>query len=319
MSSTASSRTDPPKVILVFGPTGVGKTSLLAQYFAGRAEIVSADSLQVYRGLDIGTAKPDVKTRRRIPHHLIDILDYTESFDVGEFCRLADGCISDILQRGRIPFISGGTAYYLKAWLMGVPQTPPADPETRARIESEWKNRDEADILRELTDIDPVSAARIAPADRYRLLRALEVFAQSGRPLSDYPVPDVPRRDFHVLCVGLKRERAELYRRIEERVDSMLNAGLENEVKALIAHGARPHHPGMKAIGYREWFTNDEGVTRRKEQARELILRNTRRYAKRQMTFFKSLPNVLWFDVSLNPRTSGGFVETMETFMASAT
>jgi tRNA dimethylallyltransferase len=319
MSSTASSRTDPPKVIMVFGPTGVGKTSLLARYFAGRAEIVSADSLQVYRGLNIGTAKPNAETLRRIPHHLIDIINYTERFDVGEFCHRADDSIADILQRNRVPFISGGTAYYLKAWLVGVPQTPPADPVIRARIQTEWRDRDDADVHRELAGIDPVSAGRIAPADRYRILRALEVYAQSGRPLSDYPVPEIPRTDYRVLCIGLKRERAELYRRIEERVDSMLNAGLENEVRALIADGARPHHPGMKAIGYREWFKNDEGEMRRTEEARDLILRNTRRYAKRQMTFFNSLPNVSWFDVSLNPRISGGFIDTIEAFMASAT
>ena len=242
--STISNRTDRPKVVLLFGPTGVGKTEFLEKLFAGFAEVVSADALQVYRGMDIGTAKPPAETLARIPHHLIDILDVDEAFNVGDFCHRAELCVRDILSRGLTPVISGGTAYYMKTWLMGLPKTPPVDLMVRRNVQNRWKNRDNADIHRELQRIDPQSAGRIAQGDRYRMLRALEVFEQCSKPLSNYQIPEKPRDDVEVLSIGLRRSREDLVRRIEERVDSMLSGGLQGRLTDSAAAARRPRIRG---------------------------------------------------------------------------
>ena len=279
--------------------------------------MISADSLQVYRGLNIGTAKPDAGLLARIPHHLIDILDFTEPFNIGEFCRLADACVEEILSRGMLPVISGGTAYYLKGWLMGLPGTPPADPAIREAVARKWRNVTDGELKRALERVDPASAAKIADCDRYRMLRALEVHEQTGKPLSAFPVPDTPRGDYDVLLIGLMRTRSDLNRRIEERVDAMFTGGLGAEVAALREQGAERGHPGMKAIGYREWFSPDGGQDPEEQDVRDLVVRNTRRYAKRQMTFFASLPGVRWFDAADNPDAPGGVVETVSVFLGA--
>ncbi len=348
----------PPGVVLLFGPTAVGKTDLLDALFTGRAEVVSADALQVYRGMDVGTAKPDWALRRRLPHHLIDIRHFSESFNVADFCRLADEAVKDILERGLIPVISGGTAYYLKAWLMGVPRTPPVDEELRARLAEKWQDKSNEELAAAAAEVDPLSAQRLGRGDRYRMLRVLEVYEQCGRALSDFAVPDTPRTDFRFLSLGLTREREQLYQRINRRVEAMMKGGLEEEVRSLIAQGACRESPGMKGIGYREWFEEDidgkaalsreaaaaaravpgkaappetvppetaarieakavpgkavppETAARIEAEAvpgkavppetaariEAKIAQSTRRYAKRQMTFFRSLPDVLWFD-----------------------
>ncbi len=288
---------------------------MLDPLFSGRAEIISADALQVYKHLDIGTAKPDAKILSRIPHHLIDIIDYTETFNVGEFCLRADECVRSILDRGLLPVISGGAAYYLKSWLLGPPETPTADPILRTSLEGQWAGKSDEVLRKELIRIDPVSAERIGNRDRYRMLRVLEVYNQTGRPLSDFPVHEEPREDYRVLSIGLRRERAELYRRIEQRVDIMLEAGLAAEVAALREQGARREDPGMKAIGYREWFGEEGEDEPTVERVRQLIARNTRRYAKRQMTFFSSLPDVRWFDAEEDIDIPGGLLDTVRGFL----
>lgn len=307
-----------PAVVLLFGPTGVGKTALVARLFAGRGEVVSADALQVYKGLDIGTAKPDADLLSRIPHHLIDILEYTRSFSVADFCRRADEAVREISSRGMLPVISGGTAYYFKAWLMGLPESPEADPKIRMDIQTEWKNRSDADLKEAVRLVDPVSAERLGDRDRYRLQRVLEVHRLTGRALSDFHVPDTPRDDFRVLSVGLTRDRKDLYRRIDERVDRMFDDGLAAEVAALRADGARREHPGMKAIGYREWFPGENGAEEPlQERVRELIARNSRRYAKRQLTFFSSLPDVKWFNMSDEAAVSDDLESEIAQFLGS--
>jgi len=258
--------------------------------------MISADALQVYRHLDIGTAKPSIRLRARVPHHLIDICDYTDPFSVGDFCRQSDRIVREILGRGKLPLISGGCAYYLRSWLLGMPQTPPTDISLREQMAKRWKGRSNLAIRDELCRVDPISANRIGRGDRYRLLRALEVYEQSGKSLSSFSIPSTKRKDYKILLIGLCRERHELYKLIDLRVDAMLRANLEGEVRRLIADGARAEHPGMKGIGYREWFGPDGGILA-PDDVRELIARNTRRYAKRQITFFASIPGVSWFEL----------------------
>ena len=277
--------------------------------------MISADALQVYKHLNIGTAKPDPDTLKRTPHHLIDIIDYTQSFNVGEFCLLADECVQEILGRGRLPVISGGTAYYLKAWLMGMPETPTADAQLRNRLETQWAGKDDASLRDAVRRIDPVSADRIGKRDRYRMLRALEVHAQTGQPLSGFNLPSEVRTDYQVLSIGLSRDRKELYGRINERVDSMMAQGLSSELASLRENGAKRSDPGMKAIGYREWFRENGEQDSDVDRVRELIARNTRRYAKRQITFFSTLPNVRWFDAGEDTRKPGGLEETVKAFL----
>jgi tRNA dimethylallyltransferase len=308
--TASKNRTDTPKLIILFGPTGVGKTELLERLFSFHAEVISADALQVYMDLDIGTAKPGAEFLSKIPHHLISILDYREKFSAGEFRDRADNLIPRIIDNGRLPVISGGTAFYIRAWLMGLPETPPVDPVIRARIEELWKNKGDDEIRSALETVDPVSARRIGRRDRYRMLRALEVHAQTGGRLSEIAVPDTVRQDYQVLLLGLYRDRKQLYDRINLRVRGMMEAGLEGEVAALRAGGAERDHPGMKAIGYREWFSGSDRQT-----IEALIARNTRRYAKRQITFFNSLPDVRWFDAADDPETSG-LCRTVNDFLA---
>jgi len=278
-------------------------------------EIINADALHIYRQLDIGTAKPPAWLLARIPHHLIDICDYTSPFSVGDFCKKSDRIVGEILERGSLPLITGGCAYYLKSWLLGMPQTPPVDISLRSQIAKRWKGRSNRAIRDALYRVDPVSADRIGTGDRYRLRRALEVYEQSGRPLSSFPVSNTRRDDYRILLIGLRRERRELYRLIDLRVEAMFRAGLEDEVRRLVADGARFGHPGMKGIGYREWFGPDGSILAPNDVKR-LIARNTRRYAKRQSTFFASIPGVIWFE--LDGDCPPGLVEALCRFLLTS-
>ncbi len=259
-----------------------------------RFEVISADSMQVYRGMDIGTAKPEPELLKRIPHHLIDICDPSEQFHLGSFMDLADAAARDISSRGRIPVLSGGTAYYFKHFLLGLPKAPPSDPEIRRRLEEELERLGSATLHKRLERLDPPSAARIDPNDTYRVLRALEVEATSGRPLSDFRLPREPRTGLTVKVIGLERPRDELYNRINRRVERMFSQGLRQEVESLKERGYLPGDPGMRAIGYREFFSAWERDEDDDDAVRAAIQQNSRRYAKRQLTFFRSLPGAEW-------------------------
>jgi tRNA dimethylallyltransferase len=291
--STASN-----KVLILFGPTAVGKTATVERLDADDrlprrpVVVVSADSVQVYRGLDIGSAKPSTAERARIHHELIDILDPSEPFSVGDFVRLADGACESAAATGALPVLSGGTAYYVRAFLYGPPPAPPSDPAVRAAVQSELESRGPDALRAELARVDPDSAARIAPADLYRTARAIEVYRCSGRPLSSFTPHARPRTRWDSLVIGLDRPRAELYARIDARVDAMLSAGLHREVEALVAAGFGPNDPGMRAIGYAEFLDADSD----EDAVRAAIQMHTRRYAKRQLTFMRGIPGVRWFD-----------------------
>lgn len=314
-------------VVLLFGPTASGKTAILEQLFAGKeapipAEIISADSMQVYRGMDIGTAKPASDLRARLPHHLIDICDIKEQFTVGDFVRHANVACIDIFRRGKLPVVSGGTGFYLKNFVLGLPAAPPSDAEIRTILKRELSEFGLEPLLRELRQADPVSAQRIHPNDTYRLLRALEVFRLTGRPLSSYPISGhsgqngvVERPSYQFLLIGIERNREELYERINQRTRRMFQQGLPEEVSRLVAQGYTRDDPGMRAIGYQEFFMEDGQLSTDMELIEMLVARNSRRYAKRQITFFKALPGVHWIPGE-DPEISEKVRECMESVMS---
>lgn len=276
----------------MFGPTGVGKTRFLTELPPG-FEVVAVDSIQVYRGLDIGSAKPTPEELARVPHHLIDICSPHESFDVGDFVARATQAVADIHARGGVPILSGGTAFYFQNYLLGLPETPPSDPTVREQARVKWEEVGETQFRADLAFVDPISAARIQINDAYRLQRAWEVWLQTGRPLSSFGRRARDRGT--VFVAGLDRPREELYRRIDQRVDQMLADGLEAEVRRLVDEGLTAEAPGMKGIGYAEWFPWIETGTGSLEDVRHRIALNSRHYAKRQLTFFRSLPGVRWY------------------------
>ena len=297
-------------VVLIFGPTAVGKTELLSASVFQNSEIINADSMQVYRGLDIGTAKPGPEFLAGIRHHLIDIRDPSEQFHAGEFVELADAAAGDISRRGRLPVICGGTGFYFKNFIYGLPEAPASDETVRAGLQAELETKGPEALFKRLSEVDAVSAARINANDRYRILRALEVYESTGRPLSEFEIPSVPRPEYETLLIGLNRKREELYERINLRVDQMFDEGIESEVRRLRAEGCIESSPGMKGIGYREFFIAEkEGLD--EGRLRELIKRNSRRYAKRQITWFKQLDSINWF----NPEDISGITACINSFL----
>jgi tRNA dimethylallyltransferase len=254
--------------------------------------------MQVYRGMDIGTAKPQADLLARLPHHLINIRNPDEQFNAGDFVRLADEACEDIARRGGLPVVSGGTGFYLRNFVLGLPETPPSDPLIRDSVQEEFRSRGAGALMEELAACDPVSAARIHSNDTYRIQRALEVFRTSGRPLSSYLQPGTAaaRVQYRFLILGLERNREEVYRRINERCALMFRRGLPEEVRRLHEAGYGPGDPGMKAIGYQEFFISADLGT-----VQTLVARNSRRYAKRQITFFASIPRVKWISAAGDP------------------
>ncbi len=293
-------------VVLLFGPTASGKTDILEYLFTSshaftEAEVISADSMQVYRGMDIGTAKPGAELRSRLPHHLIDICDIKEQFTVGDFVRHADQACLDIYNRGKLPVVSGGTGFYLKNFVLGLPEAPPSDMDIRNGLKAEWEKNGVASLLEELQRADPISANRIHPNDIYRILRALEVYRLTGKPLSSFSASgsagftgggDRPRYRF--LLIGIQRNRDNLYQRINLRTHEMFLRGLPEEVAGLVDQGYTKTDPGMRAIGYQEFFLEDGTLCPHLDLVEVLVARNSRRYAKRQITFFSALQGVHW-------------------------
>ena len=284
-----------PRVTILLGPTAVGKSQLLEHLLPRlrrwRAEVINADSRQVYRGLDAGTAKPPQRLRRLLPHHLIDVVEPERQFTAGDFVRAADRLVADIDRRGGRAVVAGGAAFYLWSFLHGLPAAPPADPRIRRRLQDRLRAEGVAALHVELARHDPDGAARLPAADVNRVLRALEVFQLTGVPWSSFRPAQTVRSDVELLIVGLHRDRAELYERIDRRVEEMFAGGLVAEVAALRARGCQRDTPGLRSIGYAEFFA--AGSPPEPEVLR-LIQRNTRRLAKRQLTFFRRFPEVQW-------------------------
>jgi tRNA dimethylallyltransferase len=289
-------------VLVIFGPTACGKTLLLDRLFAsrgsplfGRAEVISADSMQVYKGLDTGTAKPPRELLALLPHYLIDTVSPRAQFTAGDFVREADALCAKIVSRGRLPVVAGGTGFYIRNFLLGLPLTPQGTTDTRDMLKARVKTEGSRALHAELLLRDPQSAKRIHENDAYRVVRALEVCLDSGKPLSDFAPPIAlrtsPAYNFCTLC--MTRPRAELYARIDARVDAMFAAGLQDEVERLMRAGYTANDPGIRAIGYREFFAEEVLGARGSEKTllvKELIKRDTKRYAKRQMTYMKGIP-----------------------------
>jgi len=278
--------------ILVLGPTAAGKSAValaLAERFGG--EIVSADSAQVYRGMDIGTAKPDAATRARVPHHLLDLIEPTEAYSAARFREDALAAIDAVRARGRVPIVAGGTMLYFKALREGLSALPTADAAVRAALDARAGRAGWPALHAELARVDPASAARLAPTDAQRIQRALEVYALTGRPLSALQgAREAAAGIGPAVVVALApADRARLHAAIAQRFDAMLDAGLLEEVRALRErHALRAQMPSMRCVGYRQAFEHLEGRGDRRA-LRERGIAATRQLAKRQLTWMRGM------------------------------
>jgi tRNA dimethylallyltransferase len=286
-----------PKIVIILGPTASGKTELavrLAERLGG--EIVNADSMQVYRGMDIGTAKPSAELRQRIPHHLIDIVDPDVNFSASDFRREAARAIADIHRRGKRAFVVGGTGLYIKALLKGLVDSPSGAESIRNELQETARRLGSGELLRRLAEVDPETAGRLHANDQVRIIRALEVYLQTGLPISRYRSEHDFTGDYYdYLKIGIAVERGELYRRIEERVERMLAEGFLAEVRGLLERGFTAGLKPFRAIGYKELCAYLAGAYPLDEAVR-LIKRDSRRYAKRQLTWFKQEKEIYWVE-----------------------
>ena len=287
-----------PRLVVIVGPTGAGKTRLamqLAQHTGG--EVVSADSQQVYAGMDIGTGKVTAADRARVPHHVLDVVRPDEEMTAQRFVELADRAIADLAARQKPVIVCGGTGLYVRALLLGLFAGPPASPELRAELTEIARRQGTAALHAELERVDPTAAAKIDRNDEKRIIRALEVFRMTGEPMSAHQAKHdhkaTPPR-YAARLVGLSPEREALYRAIDQRVDGMIEAGLEDDtVVALRARGYRPPLRSQQAIGYAELHDLAEGGVPR-ERAIELIKRNSRHYARRQLSWYRADKAIGW-------------------------
>jgi tRNA dimethylallyltransferase len=286
-----------PLVVAILGPTATGKSALaLAVAERHDGEIINCDSTAVYRGFDIGTDKIAPADRRGIPHHLIDIVDPTEDYTAAQYARDAAAIIRDIHARGRLPILAGGTGFYFRALTRGLFPGPGRNPGLRQRLESIAGRRGVAFLHRLLRKIDPASARRIQPRDLKRLVRALEVFFLTGRPLTAHFADTAsPIADLEVLAVGLRLPAAGISERVTRRVDQQFARGLLDEIRTLLARGIPEDARPFGGLVYRQALEHLHGV-RDEASTRALIAQGNRRYARRQLIWFRKEPNLAWFD-----------------------
>jgi tRNA dimethylallyltransferase len=302
-----------PPLIVIAGPTGAGKSDLavrLAEAIGG--ELVNYDSVQIYRGFDIGSAKPSPETRQRVPHHLFDIVDAEEEFNAADYARVARGVCAGIAERGKRPILVGGTHFYLRALLSGLPEMPGRDEALRARLNRLAETpRGRERLHRWLSAIDPESGRKIAPADRHRVERGLEVWLTSGRPISSWerPISD-PRSELPAIKIALTLERARLLERLDLRTGEMYRRGLVDETRGLL----RRHPPTARpfgTIGYKEAAGVIDGSLTTAGAIAE-TRRRTRAYSKRQMTWLRSERNMQWVDASHPEETFAAALRLIE-------
>lgn len=285
-----------PKLVIVLGPTAVGKSEIVFELARTMgAEIINADSQQIYRYMDIGTGKPSAAERERVRHHLVDIINPNEEFNAAIFRRLATAAIADIQTRGKQAIVCGGTGLYLKALTGGLFTGPAQDPAIRERLNAEADRAGVGSLYRRLERVDPQAMSRIHPNDRQRIVRALEVFELTGKAISDWQKEHAFAESlFETLKIGLERERAELYDRINKRCDRMIADGLLDEVKMLLDKGYGFDLKPLQTIGYRHMGLVIRGEATA-EDAIALMKRDTRRLAKQQLTWFRGDHDIQWF------------------------
>ncbi len=274
----------------------MGKSEIsikIARNFAG--EIINCDSMQVYKGFDIGTDKIPPEKREGVPHHLIDVVDPSTQFTAAEFVSMALEATESILRRKKLPIIVGGTGLYLKTLLDGLFPEGKSHPEIRQKLEREARKKGVGVLWKRLMEVDPVYSQKISKNDKIRIIRALEVFHSTGKPLSEhFSKTQSFVKDFHILKIGLKLERKVLYQKIEERVEKMFGRGIVGEVQALRDSGIPEDAPPFRALGYKhilKLLNKETG----QEEAKFLTKRDTRHYAKRQMTWFRKMEGIQWF------------------------
>lgn len=280
------------KIVIVVGPTAVGKTALsieLAKKFNG--EIISADSVQIYKGLDVGSAKVTNEEADGIVHHMLDIIDPTATYSVGDYAKQAREKIEEIASRNKTPIIVGGTGLYVNGILFDLGSTCGRSEEYRAELENIANKEGKDKLYQMLQEIDPESAAALHPNQKDRIIRALEIYHLTGKKKSENKNSTESRYDY--ILIGLTDDRDVLYERINNRVDKMMAAGLLEEVQKLIDQGLNLSHQSMQGIGYKETYSYLTGSCS-KEEFLDKLKQNSKNYAKRQFTFFKKMPNIIW-------------------------
>ncbi len=286
------------QIIIIAGPTAVGKTEYAIETAkAINGEIVSADSMQLYKYMDIGSAKPSKEEMSQVKHYLVDEIDPREKFSVAQYQKLAKGAIREIFDKGKIPVVSGGTGLYINSLMYEMDfAAPPSDESLRKELEDAAKVKGVDYLHSMLTELDADAAARIHPNNVKKVIRAIEA-ARNGNKVKSFDQSMVPVADYNVLLAGLTRDRAELYERINNRVDILIEKGLIEEVSSLMQMGLGYNDISMKGIGYKEIICSLEGKYPI-EEAVELIKKNTRHYAKRQLTWLRRYENIKWFNLS---------------------
>jgi tRNA dimethylallyltransferase len=310
-------------VVVVVGPTAVGKSRIAVEVAkAFETEVLTADSRQVYRGMDVGTDKPASEERQAVPHRLIDLVDPDESFNAGLYRRQAIDEIERLYRDCRLPLVVGGTGLYVRTLLKGLCDAPQADPIMREALRQEAEDQGYDRLYARLVDVDPVIAARLHPRDESKVIRALEVYQLSGRRMSEFQQEHgFAERPFAALMIGLNRDRDVLYRRIEGRIDWQLAHGLIEETKQLLAQGYQRDSAAMKGLGYRQVAEHLAGEYDAAEMVRR-FKRDTRHFSKRQMTWFRKEPGIQWLMIEESEpvqHTTTRVIEQIDRFLNTLT